>query len=738
MYFLHQYISQLKAIFIASFEQNETAFPINPDDAAPSASESAAADYFQENFWPDINTESLGASIEELEERLKSLTLSEQFVSTKLRIILSGLTPIAEGKVAGYSMEDEGYIQLRKTVESLQAIYNNLEAEWNQLNAEIQEQLRGHLWDVSESINTGPSANEATEGFEWQAWFALLSTAEKENYSLLVRDRESSVSEYNQQRSELSQEHIDLLWDSSALLQPSEESLDDTATYQERVDMVQRDIDKIDANTETLRLQILLLENPESLSARHELLGGVFDALPEEQREWLIGNTIESLTAGDIYSMKERWVDLSTVFMVKENWELSLGKDTMNTGDMLRVNFGPSQAADKIIGAGDILDISGVYSVKINGVEGIRRFEPRPGYYTESGRYLAIHDGYQVQIWEKKEVTQEELDALQAAQKQRFEYVRTEDIQNEIAKLEGDNPEIPFTSEADIALLETHLSSTGIEWLAYNSETRTLDLPEGMNFGDVREVMWGYGNVIQSIATFISENNSAINAVEGWETLQLQIEWYSRHIIQWALSAIVWEDMAANVSYDVNTWVITTSGDLKIENLIGGSYEYAGNGTRHLRYMSDIRAAVSGTDVPMWALITLIYKENGRWDPTATPGTSSAYWLWQMIDSTWGTYGRGLNRNNPRDQLISTVRYMEAIQSRKNCPWEHVLAYYNTWEWINNISLSRARHFASINPAITAKIPWGMGAINSPRVYFTWAVAYYNDLTFEQARATMV
>jgi len=40
--------------------------------------------------------------------------------------------------------------------------------------------------------------------------------------------------------------------------------------------------------------------------------------------------------------------------------------------------------------------------VKINGIEGTRGHSPRPGYYSPDGRYLAIHDGYRVEIVEKR------------------------------------------------------------------------------------------------------------------------------------------------------------------------------------------------------------------------------------------------------------------------------------------------------------------------------------------------
>lgn len=120
-------------------------------------------------------------------------------------------------------------------------------------------------------------------------------------------------------------------------------------------------------------------------------------------------------------------------------------------------------------------------------------------------------------------------------------------------------------------------------------------------------------------------------------------------------------------------------------------------------------------------LINLINHENPSWNPNIKAPWSSAYWLWQMINSTWLRYGKWLDRSNPSDQLEASCRYLDAIMTRQNCDIEHAMAYYNTWEGIKNISDSKAREFASINPAIAKHIDWPINA-NS---YFNAAVEYY-------------
>jgi hypothetical protein len=129
-------------------------------------------------------------------------------------------------------------------------------------------------------------------------------------------------------------------------------------------------------------------------------------------------------------------------------------------------------------------------------------------------------------------------------------------------------------------------------------------------------------------------------------------------------------------------------------------------------------------------LITLINHENSRWDPMAWAPWSSAYGLWQMIDSTWNIYWKWLDRNNPKDQLDATCRYLQAIMGRQNCTVELAMAFYNTWEWIRSISNLKAQEYARLNPAIAKKIEWQINSKN----YFIWAVSYYNDISFEMAK----
>lgn len=165
-----------------------------------------------------------------------------------------------------------------------------------------------------------------------------------------------------------------------------------------------------------------------------------------------------------------------------------------------------------------------------------------------------------------------------------------------------------------------------------------------------------------------------------------------------------------------------------LKNYFDSWINYSFSKDKHYNYIEAINWFSEYYDVPESSIIQLIYKENENWNPSAKAPKSSAYWLWQMIDDTWAVYWKGLDRNNPIDQIEATVRYMREIKETKDCSWEEVLAYYNTWTWIKSISNEQVLNFYKKNPAIAKKIPEWIEI--TAEVYFRAAVAYYNDKDF--------
>lgn len=187
-----------------------------------------------------------------------------------------------------------------------------------------------------------------------------------------------------------------------------------------------------------------------------------------------------------------------------------------------------------------------------------------------------------------------------------------------------------------------------------------------------------------------------------------------------------------DVVVDIKTQTISTTGGKNFDEIFHLSEETE-LGKAYLKYEDTVERVTNRyANISKEKLIRLINHENAGWDPLISARGSTAYGLGQMIDSTWKKYGKGLNRNNPEHQLDATCRYLLDIMNKKNCSIELAMAYYNTGEGIFNISNKTLNNFYSINAPIVNKIPAWVS--RSKKNYFTWAVAYYNDISFEQAK----
>ncbi len=567
------------------------------------------------------------------------------------------------------------------------------------------------LWAwVPEVQNTTLHTNEE--------WFKLLSPEQQAEINGLVEMRKALKEEIR----------FDSL-DKTVQFPEGYENLD----YEEKVDMLMREIDMYKREKAKKELETELLEDGATKDGRHEFVENMFQTTDPKLREGLIWKKLESLTAGDIYSMKAAGADLAELFLITSSWEM-VSKDGMNTWDQFKVNFGKCKSADAIIWIGDIIDIENVSQISVNGVVGNRSDSPRPGYYTTSGKYLAVHDGYKVQILEKQPIWEEDKNNLFMAQKQRFQNIRWEDIRNVVYSLEDAGQVLPFTKDHDIKLIVWVFTDAWIEGVSFDKESQILNLPDGIDFSDTKEILSGYRGVRKSIVEYVLENKATANS--QWESLVLDIPEYSSVLVGKAVESMLWANSQRSVVFDTETMTLSTTNNKPIQDILWWSYEYLGSGSKHLAFLPELQRASSENNVPLGSLITLIYKENGGWNPRISAPGSSAYGLGQMIDGTWETYGKWLNRDDAGDQLIATTRYMKAIKNRKNCPWEHVLAYYNTGEGIRNVSQAKVEEYASLNSVISKRIPWGVPL--NKNSYFIAAVSYYNSISYENAKRTVL
>lgn len=523
------------------------------------------------------------------------------------------------------------------------------------MSAEVQKQ--------TVDADNNSSKKESNSDYSKQEWYTKLSPEQQKVIDSKLEQQKDLEKKIVWKQAEikfkwLSVEIINKWLEKNKPLIEDKEDLAEIQSFEERVDLMNRDIDKLSRDLYKINLELNSSELTSSFDKSNEYFksGLLKEGESNEKVLEIIWNKdLSNITAGEIYTLRQEWYDLSKLFLI---WAWEFSKESMNVWDTFKVNFWWNKSLNQNIGAWDLLAIDKVDKVKINGVEWERKLSPRPGYYSADGRYLAIFDNYSVEIVSKKEFTSEENEKSVVAFKERY---------NEIRK-----PEV--------------LS----------------------NFKEQLKESWS--------------NNT-----------EIALKWFTKSDLE-VVASYLWKylpnEIANNISFDLEKWVIKSKTGESVNEVINKFVPNEKLWSWYEKYKDIVIEVSSKYWIRPEKLITLINHENRKWDPLAGAPWSSAYGLWQMIDSTWATYWKGLDRNNPKDQLESTCRYLVAIMDRKNCPVELAMAYYNTGEWIKNISNSKAQEYARINPAIAKFITWTVTA----EAYFEAAVAYYNDTTIEKAR----
>lgn len=235
--------------------------------------------------------------------------------------------------------------------------------------------------------------------------------------------------------------------------------------------------------------------------------------ISDEQREFLVqiiesAGGLENISANDIYLMKSVGIDLASLFLV--NSEGRARKDAMEEGDVFLVNFGGNYSVDRAIGAWDILDISNVYRVKINGIEWIRGHSPRPGYYTSDGRYLAIHDGYRLEVVEKREYSEDEnAEDFENSTQSRIEEFRRNYIDEwmyeNIFESEETQLEIPFVMDIDKQTFANYISDGMTDYVSFDEGNWVLSVGDG--YDSFEDAFWEFAG---SIGDFEARPNESL------------------------------------------------------------------------------------------------------------------------------------------------------------------------------------------------------------------------------------
>lgn len=211
------------------------------------------------------------------------------------------------------------------------------------------------------------------------------------------------------------------------------------------------------------------------------------EAVNEVLRKWP-----NNISAGDVYMMKKEGVDLAQVFLLSEDGK-QVSKENIQKWQSFITNFWKNKDVNNTIGAWDILPIDKISRVKINGVEWVRGYIPRPWYYIADSQgkptwdYIRIYDGYTIEILDEKPLEQNEKDDFLQAENYRYEKIRTWDIENIIREARSSDTEIKidYKSPADLKILSDLFTTK------YNGEIEVdkdkIKTKNGKTFGQIYE-----------------------------------------------------------------------------------------------------------------------------------------------------------------------------------------------------------------------------------------------------------
>lgn len=235
--------------------------------------------------------------------------------------------------------------------------------------------------------------------------------------------------------------------------------------------------------TEARAKEMIDLERQRGRVARYAFLQK--GASPEQKEILKDKETLEKLKASDILLLKAKGVDLSNLLLVPVGVDptKSTNRDFIEKGEHKNfiVNFGENKNINHVIGAGDILPPT-ITRVKINGVEGERKYTPRPGYYDiKTGRYLPIFDGDKLEVVKIGAVDEKGLKEASDSETKWLLARRIDDmIENGGKALSGLQEDISLEAEAQKEIEETKKRRE--KYAHYNPENKNRFLE---TFGEV-------------------------------------------------------------------------------------------------------------------------------------------------------------------------------------------------------------------------------------------------------------
>jgi len=153
-------------------------------------------------------------------------------------------------------------------------------------------------------------------------------------------------------------------------------------------------------------------------------------------------------------------------------------------------------------------------------------------------------------------------------------------------------------------------------------------------------------------------------------------------------------------------------------------------------FNSEMLKILEEYNIPYYIVANLIDKENCWWDPDRKSEYSSAYWLSQTTNDTWDFLSKKIkwkvDRNSPLDHIRIICANIMHIKKTKQCSYEEVYWYYNTWLNVKNISNRTLKSYIAWNTPIRNKIPLNKKDNVTPEIFWRSAIAYYTSKNYYQ------
>lgn len=226
------------------------------------------------------------------------------------------------------------------------------------------------------------------------------------------------------------------------------------------------------------------------INSLKKLTGKSKEAVNDVLKKW-----IDNLSAGDIYMIKQEWIDLAEVFLLVSKNGTKASKEMMQVGDEFIVNFWKNSVINDTIGAWDLLPINKFSRVRITTNEGelikwVRGYIPRPWYYEldnnwkETWDYIPVYDGYKIEILEENEMQWEEKTNLNQSAFNRYKKFRNLDFMDMVVSWWNETEmKSSYKSKSDIEILVSFLLS--LFWWDIVFENGKIKTKNGKTFSEI-------------------------------------------------------------------------------------------------------------------------------------------------------------------------------------------------------------------------------------------------------------